>query len=209
MSIPLAIAIIAIGYLVGGIPVAHIVMRFFTGRDLRLLGTGNITSTAVIIHGGRLPGTISLLGEIFKTFLCLYVAYLLVGELWAYLLMVVSAAVGQIWSIWLKGVGGRGQTIFITSFFVLCPIPFMFAALCFLLSLFITKRVYLSNQIFHIVTPMMLLLANLFNPAIWGLGEHSWGYSVMGAVFCALFFIKQRREDDDIVRSQAWGAYSK
>ena len=209
MAILLVIGIIAIGYLIGSIPTAHIVMRLFTRQDLRSLGTGNITSTAVIIHGGKLPGAISLLGEIFKTFLCLYIAYLLVGELWAYLLILVSAAVGQIWSIWLKGAGGKGQTIFITGFFVLCPIPFMFAALCFLLCLFITRRAYLSNQIFHIVTPITLMLANLFNPAIWGLGEHSWGYSIVGAVFCALFFIKQGRESDDIVQTHAWGTYSK
>jgi len=184
-------------------------MRLFTGRDIRSLGTGNITSTAVIIHGGKPIGLISLLGEIFKTFLCLYIAYLLIGELWAYLMMIVSAAIGQIWSIWMKGSGGKGQTIFVTGFLVLCPIPFIFAVLCLALSLFITKRAYLSNQVFHIATPMTLMLANLFNPAILGLSEHSWSYSIVGAVFCILFFIKQRREEDDIVQSHAWGTYSR
>jgi len=209
MTVLLALGIIVTGCVIGSIPTASIVMRLFTGRDIRSLGSGNITSTAVMIHGGRLPGTISLLGEILKTFLCLYIAYILVGALWAYLLMLVSAAVGQIWSIWLKGAGGRGQTIFITGFFVLCPIPFIFAALCFPLSLFITKRVYLSNQVFHVATPLALMLTNLFNPTILGLGEHSWGYAIVGAVFCALFFVKQPRESDDIIQAQAWGTYSR
>ena len=209
MTILLAIGIVGIGYIIGSIPTAYIVMRLFTGGDLRSIGTGNITSTAVMIHGGKLPGIISLLGEIVKTFLSLYIAYILVGEVWAYLLMLVSAAIGQIWSIWLKGAGGKAQTIFVTGFFVLCPIPFMLAGLCFLLSLFITRRFYLSNQVFHVVTPLTLMLANVVNPAMLGLGEHSWGYSIVGAAFCALFFIKQHRESDDIVRSQAWGAYSK
>jgi len=205
----LAIGIIATGYLIGSIPTAYLIMRLFTGQDIRSLGTGNITPTAVMIHGGKSVGLISLLGEIFKTFLCIYIAYLLVDALWAYVLMLISAAIGQIWSIWMKGSRGKGQTIFVTGFLVLCPIPFIFAALCFLILVLITKRVYLSNQVFHIATPIMLMLTNLFNPAILGLGEHSWGYSMVGAVFCILFFIKQHRESDDIVQSHAWGAYSR
>ena len=208
-TVLMVIGIIAIGYLLGSIPTAYIMMHLFKKQDLRKLGTGNVTSTAVIIHGGKLAGTLSLLGEIFKTFLCLFIAYLLVNELWAYLLMLVFAAVGEIWSIWLKGAGGRGQTIFVTGFLVLCPIPFLLAGLCFLLSLLTTKRLHLSNQIFHFVTPIMLMLANLFNPAIFGLGQHSWGYAIAGAVLCALFFIKHRPETDDIIQAQAWGTYSR
>jgi glycerol-3-phosphate acyltransferase PlsY len=203
------IGLIAIGYFLGSIPTAYIMMRLFKKQDLRKLGTGNVTSTAVVIHGGKLPGTLSLVGEIFKTFVCLFIAYLLVDELWAYLVMLVFAVVGEVWSIWLKGAGGRGQTIFVTGFLVLCPIPFLLAGLCFLLAFFTTKRLHLSNQIFHFVTPITLMLANLFNPAIFGLGEHSWGYAIAGAVLCAIFFIKHRPESDDIIQTQVWGTYSR
>ena len=203
------IGIVAIGYLLGSIPTAYIIMYLSKKQDLRKLGTGNVTSTAVVIHAGKLPGALSLLGEIFKTLLCLFIAYLLVNELWAYLVMLVAAAVGEIWSIWLKGAGGRGQTIFVTGFLVLCPIPFLLAGLCFLLAFFTTKRLHLSNQIFHFVTPIMLMLANLFNPAMFGLGQHSWGYAVAGAVLCAIFVMKHRPETDDIIQSQAWGTYSR
>jgi glycerol-3-phosphate acyltransferase PlsY len=204
-----AIGIVAIGYLLGSIPTAYIMMYLFKKQDLRKLGTGNVTSTAVIIHGGKLPGILSLLGEIFKTFLCLFIAYLLVNELWAYLVMLIAASVGQMWSIWLNGAGGRGQAIFVTGFLVLSPIPFMLAGLCFLFVFFTTKRLHLSNQIFHFVTPIMLMLANLFNPAMFGLGRHSWGYAAAAAVLCATFVIKHRPESDDIIQSQALGAYSR
>jgi glycerol-3-phosphate acyltransferase PlsY len=203
------IGLIAIGYFLGSIPTAYIMMHLFKKQDLRKLGTGNVTSTAVIIHGGKLPGVLSLVGEIFKTFLCLFIAYLLFNELWAYLVMLVFAVVGEVWSIWLKGAGGRGQTIFVTGFLVLCPIPFLLAGLCFLIAFFTTKRLHLSNQIFHFVTPITLMLAILFNPAIFGLGEHSWGYAIAGAVLCAIFLIKHRPESDDIIQSQVWGTYSR
>ena len=209
-DIALAFAIIAIGYLLGSIPTAQIVMRLFTKQDLRKVGTGNITSTAVMIHGGRLPGSLSLFGEILKTFICIAIAYYVSGgQLWAMLLMLVAASVGQIWSVWLKWAGGRGQTIFATGFIVLCPIPFLISVMFLGLILFTTKRFLFSNLIWHLIAPPMLLLALLFNPAMFELGEHSWGYAVTAAVLCAFFFIKNRPATDDIVHSHAWGAYSR
>ena len=208
-TVPLVIGTIAIGYLLGSIPTANIVMRLSRKQDLRKVGTGNVTSTAVMIHGGRLFGSLSLLGEVLKAFLCLFIAYLLVGELWAYLLMLVAASVGQIWSIWLGGAGGRGQTIFVTGFLVLCPVPFLLAVLLSVLVFFTTKRFYLSNQILHLIIPLVLLLATLFNPTIFGPGELSCGYAITSAVLCSFFFIKNQPNTDDIIQTQVWGTYSR
>lgn len=202
------IAVMVAGYLIGSVPTAHIVMRIFKRRDLRRIGTGNITSTAVMIHGGKLPGTISLIGEILKTFLCLYIAYLIAGALWAYLLMLIIASVGQMWSVWLRGKGGMGQTIFVTGFLVLCPIPFLMSILCLGVMFMMTKRIFISNMVWHWITPPLMLLALFLNPAIFGLGEHSWGYAVAAALLCSFFLFKNRSSNDDIVQSHAWGAYS-
>ena len=203
-SAPLIISMIGLGYLIGSIPSAYIMMRLWKRQDLRKLGTGNVTSTAVIIHGGMLPGILSILGELLKTGLCLYVAHLWVGELWAYLVMLVAAGVGQMWSIWLGGAGGQGQTIFGFGFLLLCPVPFALAALFFLVPCFITGRVRPANQVFHLAIPVMFLLAGLFNPSPLGLGQHSWGYAMAGAASCGLFFIKYRPEADDVLQAQAW-----
>ena len=54
------------GFLIGGIPSGYLSMRYFTGADIRTLGTGSATVTAVMIHGGRIPGTVALLLEIAK-----------------------------------------------------------------------------------------------------------------------------------------------
>ena len=202
-------AVIASGYFIGSIPTAHIVMRIFKKRDLRQIGTVNVTSTAVMIHGGKIPGAISLIGEILKTFLCVYVAYLIAGELWAYLLMLVIASVGEIWSVWLKGKGGKGQTIFVVGFMVVCPIPFLVSILCLVILFLATKRFFISNIIWHLIAPPIMLLALLFNPAMFDLGEHSWGYAVTSAALCSIFFFKNRSGNDDIVQSQAWGTYSR
>jgi glycerol-3-phosphate acyltransferase PlsY len=203
-------AIIATGYLLGSIPTANIVMHLARHRDLRKVGTGSVTSTAVMLHGGRLIGSVSLAGEIIKTFICLAVAYYISGgELWGMLLMLVAASVGQIWSVWLGGAGGRGQTIFATGFVVLCPLPFLLSVLVLGALVLTTKRFFLSNLVWHLITPPILLLAYLFNPAVFGLGEHHWGYAATAAVLCAFFLIKNRPQSDDIIQTQAWGTYSR
>jgi glycerol-3-phosphate acyltransferase PlsY len=208
-TVLLVVAIIAIGYLIGSVPTANIMMHLFAKKDLRQVGTGNVTSTAVMIHAGKLPGTLSLIGEILKTLLCIAIAGVLVGDLWAYLLILVVASVGQIWSVWLGWTGGKAQTIFITGFVALCPVGMALAALTFIGSLLITKRFYLSNTIFHLAAPLCMVTAWFVNPAPFGLGYHSWGYALTCAVLCGIFLVKHQVEADDIVQTEAWGGYSR
>jgi glycerol-3-phosphate acyltransferase PlsY len=207
-AVLLVVAIIAIGYLIGSVPTANIIMYLFAKKDLRQVGTGNVTSTAVMIHAGKLPGMISLVGEILKTLLCLALAGLLVGDLWAYLLIMVAASVGQIWSVWLGWTGGQAQTIFITGFLVLCPVAMALAALTFIGSLLVTKRFYWSNTMFHLAAPLCLLLAWFFNPVPFGLGYLSWGYALTCAVLCCIFLVRHQTDTDDVVQTEAWGGYS-
>ena len=204
----LVVAIIAIGYLIGSIPTANIMMHLFAKKDLRRVGTGNVTSTAVMIHAGKLAGALSLIGEILKTLLCLAIAGWLVGDLWAYLLIMIAASVGQIWSVWLGWTGGQAQTIFITGFMVLCPVAMALAALTFIGSLLITKRFYLSNTVFHLAAPVCLLLAWFFNPVPLGLGYQSWGYSLACALLCGIFLTRHQADTDDVVQTEARGDYS-
>jgi glycerol-3-phosphate acyltransferase PlsY len=205
----LVVAIIAIGYLVGSIPTANIMMHLFAKKDLRQMGTGNVTSTAVMIHAGKLPGTLSLVGEILKTLLCIAIAGILVNDLWAYLLILVAASVGQVWSIWLGWTGGKAQTIFITGFMVLCPVAMALAGLFFLLATLATKRFYLSNMLFHLTAPLFMLLGWVFNPLPFGLGYHSWGYALVCSVLCGIFLMRNHVETDDIIQTEAWGGYSR
>ena len=203
------VAIIAIGYLIGSIPTANIFARLFARKDLRRVGTGNVTSTALIIHAGKLPGLLSLMGEALKTAACLAVAGLVAGELWAYLLMMVAATVGQRWSVWLGWTGGQGQTIFAVGFMIHCPVSMALAGVVYGLTLLVTRRAFLSNTIFHLAAPVCLLVAWFYNPALFGLGYESWGYALTCAVLCGIFLLKHQADTDDIVRAEAWGGLSR
>ena len=204
-----ALAIVVIGYLVGSIPTANIFAHLFARKDLRRVGAGNVTSTALIIHVGKLPGALSVIGETLKTAACLAVAGLVAGELWAYLLMMVAATVGQRWSVWLGWTGGQAQTIFVIGFLVLCPVSMALAGAVFGLALLVTRRAFLSNTIFHLAAPLCLLVAWVYNPALFGLGYESWGYALTCAVLCGIFLVKHQADTDDIIQAEAWGGLSR
>ncbi len=205
----LVLAIMAIGYLIGSIPTANIFMHLFTRGDLRRVGTGNVTSTALIIHAGKLPGALSILGEVLKTVVCLAAAGLLVGELWGYLLMMLAATIGQRCSVWLGWTGGQAQTIFVVGFLILCPVAMALAGAVYGLALLVTRQAFLSNTIFHLAAPLCLLLAWAYNPAPFGLGSESWGYSLTCAALCAIFLARHQPDTDDIVQAEAWAGLSR
>lgn len=102
------VILILIGYLIGSIPSSYLSMRLFTGKDIRTMGTGNATVTAVLMYGGKRPALAAFVAEIVKSAICVLIAYIMVGEIWASLVIVIAAVFGCSWSLWLKGGGGQG-----------------------------------------------------------------------------------------------------
>lgn len=206
----LFVLLVVIGYLIGSIPSAYLSMRFFTGKDIRTIGTRSATVTAVIIHGGKLPGAVGLLGEIVKAIICVYLAIwisgeslinnpwsaliareALVEEVWPVLVMLVTASLASSYSIWLKGNGGQGQTIMVTGLILLKPILVLIIGACYILPFAITRRHLLSNHIFHVAIPISLWIFN-----------GSWEWGLAGFLFVLPAVIKQFTVGDEVVHAK-------
>lgn len=199
MNTAAQVAILVIGgYLIGSIPSAYLFARWLSHKNLLTLGTGNATATAALIHAGKLAGILGLIGEILKGLGCLYLAHALVGESWAYLLVLVSGIIGANWSIWLKGGGGRGQTMLVVGIAALVPLALPILAVCFGTALAITRRLYLSTHVFNLSLPLAL-----------GAAARSWMFAAAGAALTIAFLIKQRKENDDIVHLKKAGTLSR
>ena len=188
------VLLVLIGYFIGSIPSSYLSMRFFCGTDIRKVGTGNATVTAVLMHGGKLPAVVALVAELFKAAVCILIAHLLVGEFGASLIILVSAVFGCTWSIWLKGGGGQGQTIGVFGLLLLSPIAVLIIAACYLIPVATTRRHFLSNQIFHISIPVVLWLVN-----------GSWEWPLAGSLIVLPFFIKEWSGTDDVVEARKAG----
>jgi len=186
------------GYLIGSIPSAYLFARWLGGKNLLAIGTGSATATAAFLHVSKLAGILGLLGEIVKGLACLYVGHVVVGELWGYLAILVSGIIGANWSIWLKGGGGRGQTMLLVGIAALSPLALPFLGVVFGITMAITRRMFLSTQVFNISIPVVL-----------GLVNRSWIFAAAGAALTIVFLIKQRRANDDLVQSGRLGTFSR
>jgi glycerol-3-phosphate acyltransferase PlsY len=183
--------LVLIGYLVGSIPSSCLSMRVFTGKDLRKLGTGNATLTAVFIHGGKRPGIVAFIGEMAKAGLCVLSAHLLVGEIWASMVILVAAVYGCSWSIWLRGGGGQGLTVGMSGLVLVNVLPVLIMAAFYIVPMVLTRRHVLSNRLFRISVPVVLWL--------W---YDSWEYALAGCLLVLPSFIKQFITGDDVVEAK-------
>ena len=180
-----------IGYLIGSIPSGYLSMRYFTGADIRTLGTGSATVTAVLMHGGRRPAIVALVAEMAKGALCVLIAYIMVGEVWASLVILVAAVFGCSWSIWLKGSGGQGLTIAMSGLALLNVLAVAIMAAFYLLPMAATKRYLLSNRMFRLSVPVVL-----------GVWYGSWEYGLAGGLLVLPSFIKQLVVGDDVIEAR-------
>ena len=110
----------AVGYLLGSLPTAWIIMRFISGKnsDIRSLGDGNVGAT----NAGRLMGArwgIFVAGlDMAKGYGAISASRLMEGMVCTHgleqplsgfaMVAGASAMVGHIWPIWLRFHGGRG-----------------------------------------------------------------------------------------------------
>jgi len=185
------VLLVLIGYLMGSIPSSYLSMRYFTGTDIRTLGMGNATVTAVLMHGGRRPALVALVAEMAKGALCVLIAYIMVGEVWAALVILVAAVFGCSWSIWLKGGGGQGLTIAMSGLALLNILAMLIMAAFYLLPMAATKRYLLSNRMFRLSVPVVL--------ALW---YGSWEYGLAGGLLVMPSFIKQWATGDDVLEAR-------
>jgi glycerol-3-phosphate acyltransferase PlsY len=101
-----------LSYLYGAIPFAYIATYLITRKNLDLQGTGNIGVTNAFKVGGYGAGIITILGEISKAFLPIYLAHrFFPGNLYPTLLFVYCTLIGTSFSVFLKGKGGKGSTV--------------------------------------------------------------------------------------------------
>jgi acyl phosphate:glycerol-3-phosphate acyltransferase len=185
------VILILIGYLIGSIPSSYLSMRLFTGKDIRTMGTGNATVTAVLMHGGKRPALVAFMAEITKAVICVLIAHFMVGELWASFVIVVAAVIGCNWPIWLRRGGGQGMTIGVSGLVLINVLAVLIMAAWYILPMVITRRHVLSNRLFRISMPIVLWL--------W---YDSWEYALAGCLLVMPSLIKELIAGDDVVEAR-------
>ncbi|MGA9529459.1 MAG: glycerol-3-phosphate 1-O-acyltransferase PlsY [Terriglobales bacterium] len=113
----------ATSYLLGSIPFGYLLVRLFTGEDVRATGSGNIGATNVA-RKSRVLGLLTLILDAGKG-----LAAVILARFWwnvpnRNLLLTVAAVcaiVGHLYPIWLRFHGGKGVATSLGAFALLTP----------------------------------------------------------------------------------------
>jgi len=153
------LAALALAYSIGAIPVGFVVAWAFGIGDIRRHGSGNIGATNVLRTLGRLPGALTLVGDIAKGYLAVVVASALVsGQTSVEAAAGVAAIVGNCWSVFLWFRGGKGVATGLGVFLKLAPLATAPAALVWLAVVMTFRYVSLASLLAAICVPLGALM---------------------------------------------------
>jgi len=174
------ILLVIIAYVMGSIPFAIVIGKWFWHVDVRDHGSGNVGTTNVFRVLGRRAGTLVLIGDMAKGFIPVYIAVHYFPT-WFALIVALAALLGHMYSVFLRGGGGKGVAT--GAGIVLALVPWIFIiALCVFLVLLLTTRMVSVASMAAALTFAICTIA--FDKPIW--------YQIL-AVFAAFVVIFAHR----------------
>ncbi|HKY69998.1 MAG TPA: glycerol-3-phosphate 1-O-acyltransferase PlsY, partial [Gammaproteobacteria bacterium] len=108
----LILGFMLLAYLVGSISSAVLVSRLFGLPDPRQAGSHNPGTTNVLRLGGKWPAALTLLGDVLKGFVPVFIAKIFLINPWGIGLIGLSAFLGHLYPLYFNFVGGKGVATF-------------------------------------------------------------------------------------------------
>jgi len=115
---------LCIGYFIGSIPTAYLLLKITKGIDIRKYGSGNVgTLNSFKVSNSKIIGIVVLLLDFLKGVLSVLIVKLLFGEIFLLAnLALLAAVLGHCYSFWLKFGGGRGLATAAGGSIVISPL---------------------------------------------------------------------------------------
>ena len=160
-----ALITIAAAYFLGSINSAIIVSKTLYRDDVRKHGSGNPGLTNMLRTYGKGGAGLTLLGDMLKTVLAIFISGILfgfnyvgglsTGEGFCYIAG-LFAVIGHIFPIYYKFKGGKGVLSTATMVLVLTPVPFLILFLIFFAIVASSKYVSLGSVVSAVLYPVVL-----------------------------------------------------
>jgi len=179
----LSSTILIASYLLGSIPFGLLIVRSSRGIDVRKRGSGNIGTTNVLRSAGRKEACLTLLADVMKGFLPVFMVQAVLGDLRLTAAAGTSAVLGHIFPVFLKFRGGKGVATALGVLAYLLPKAALGAVLVFLALTYWSKYVSLGSITAAITVP---ILAMLF---------HDGTYPVCASMIIALLVIVRHSQN--------------
>jgi acyl phosphate:glycerol-3-phosphate acyltransferase len=157
-SLP-AILGLAIAYLLGDIPFGYLLVKLTTGRDVRASGSGNIGATNVLRTTGRAAGVATLLLDIGKGYLAVWIEGRLTGADLSWMSAAALAVmIGHSYPALLRFRGGKAVAAFVGAYLCLTPLPLIASLVVFLVITAWTRHISLGSIVAAATFPLAVWL---------------------------------------------------
>ena len=168
-----------VAYLICGIPTAYVLGRVMGKVDVRTVGSGNVGSTNIARSVGAKAGVLTLLLDVLKAVLAMFIGYGLVGFVgtgqgfaevvpggtydWTMALVYMFCILGHVFTPYLKFKGGKGIAVGFGGALALMPLAGVSLLIPFLLFAVTTRYVSLGSIAAAVSLPF--LAAWIYHPS--------------------------------------------
>lgn len=153
----------AASYLMGSLPTGLVVARVFSKINIRVCGSGNIGATNVTRPLGRKLGALTLIGDMLKGFVPVYIGSLLFSDslgrpdYLALSLFGFSAFLGHLFPAYVRFKGGKGVATGFGVFAFLATAPLVLVLILFVIIVAVSRYVSLGSLGAAVLMPVLLV----------------------------------------------------
>lgn len=151
---------IVIAYILGSIPFGYLIVRAWSGADIRESGSGGTGATNVSRRAGKLAGLVTLVLDAAKGAVAVLLVrwWLAPGDelIWSVGFAALAVIVGHIFPIWLGFRGGKGVATSVGVFLALAPFIVVLAGFVFLTTVLLTRYVSLASILAAAFIPLCI-----------------------------------------------------
>lgn len=155
--------LLILAYLIGSIPTAVWVSKYFFDIDIRNFGSGNAGATNTFRVLGSKAGSFVFAVDMLKGYLAVDLAYFIakyqmdnIALTNFQVLLGIAAVVGHIFPIWAEFKGGKGIATLFGMILAIQPLVAVSLIVVFVFMLFLTRYVSLSSISASIAFPIMI-----------------------------------------------------
>jgi glycerol-3-phosphate acyltransferase PlsY len=156
------LVMIALGYLMGSIPVGYLVVKLVKGTDIRQHGSGRTGGTNVWRAAGLLPAVLTASGDFLKGMSAVLIARAVLGNSVGEVLVGVAAVVGHNWSVFLGWRGGAGTATNLGVISTLSLPVVLGLIVAALLVIVISRYASVASLSVAVLAPTIFLILALF-----------------------------------------------
>ena len=177
------IAILLVAYLLGAIPFGYLLVKWKTGADVRSSGSGNIGATNVLRTAGRAIGVATLLLDVAKGYLAVWLAARLTGEdpVWMSAAALAVMA-GHAFPVFLRFRGGKAVASFVGAFLCLTPLALAVETVVFVGVVAWTRHISMGS----------IAGAATFPLAVWLMSQPPLSVVAAAVLACAFIIYRHR-----------------